>query len=64
MAGPLINPSGEHVVGSMLVYRTHDLQQAKAWLEDDPYARRGIWEMVEWSCLVLAARTLAGGVTW
>ena len=26
MAGPLKNPSGEHVVGSMLVYRTDDLQ--------------------------------------
>ena len=64
MAGPLKGPSGEHIVGSMLVYRTDDLDQAKAWLEGDPYARCGIWETVEWSRLVLAAGTLAGGVTW
>ena len=32
MAGPLKDPSGEHIVGSMLVYRTDDLEQAKAWL--------------------------------
>ena len=64
MAGPLKDPSGEHIVGSMLVYRTDDLDQAKAWLEGDPYARCGIWETVEWSRLVLAAGTLAGGVTW
>jgi len=33
MAGALKDPSGEHIVGSMLVYRTDDLEQAKAWLE-------------------------------
>jgi len=64
MAGPLKDLSGEPIVGSMLVYRTDDLEQAKAWLEGDPYASCGIWETVEWSRLVLAAGTLAGGVTW
>ena len=64
MARPLKYPSGEHIDGSMLVYRTDDLEQAKAWLEGDPYSCCGIWERVEWSRLVLAAGTLAGGVTW
>ena len=64
MAGPLKDPSGERIVGSMLAYRTDDLEQAKAWLEGDPYARCGIWGSIEWSRLVLAAGTLAGGVTW
>ena len=64
MAGPLKDPAGEKIVGSMLVYRTDDLEQAKAWLDGDPYARCGIWGAIEWSRLVLAAGTLAGGVTW
>ena len=43
MAGPLKDPAGDKIVGSMLVYRTDDLEQAKAWLDGDPYARCGIW---------------------
>jgi len=43
MAGPLKDPAGEKIVGSMLAYRTGDLEQAKAWLDGDPYARCGIW---------------------
>ena len=64
MAGPLKDEAGEQIVGSFLAYRTDDLNQAKAWLDGDPYARSGIWGTVEWSRLVLAAGTLAGGVTW
>ena len=64
MAGPLKDPAGEKIVGSMLVYRTDDLEQAKAWLDGDPSACCGIWGMIEWSRLALAAGTLAGGVTW
>mgnify|MGYP003689357113 FL=1 len=64
MAGPLKDPSGSRIVGSLLAYRTDDLEQAKAWLDGDPYARCGIWADVEWSRLVLAAGSLVGGVTW
>ena len=35
-AGPLKDAAGEKIVGSMLVYRTDDLEQAKAWLDGDP----------------------------
>ena len=64
MAGPLKDAAGEKIVGSMLVYRTDDLEQAKAWLDGDSYARCGIWGTIEWSRLVQAVGTLAGGVTW
>ena len=64
MAGPLKDEAGEQIVGSFLAYRTDDLNQAKAWLDGDPYAQSGIWGTVEWSRLVLAAGTLVGGVTW
>ena len=64
MAGPLKDEAGEQIVGSFLAYKTDDLNQAKAWLAGDPYAQSGIWGTVEWSRLVLAAGTLAGGVTW
>jgi len=43
MAGPLKDPSGSRIVGSLLAYRTDDLEQAKAWLDGDPYSRCGIW---------------------
>ena len=55
MAGPLKDLPGEHIVSSTLAYRTDNLEQAKAWLEGDPYLRCGSWETVEWSPLVLAA---------
>ena len=64
MAGPLKDPSGSRIVGSLLAYRTDDLEQAKAWLDGDPYSRCGIWADVEWSRLVLAAGSFVGGVTW
>ena len=64
MAAPLKDPAGEKIVGSMLVYRADDLEQAKAWLDGGPCARCGILGTIEWSLLALAAGTLAGGVTW
>ena len=36
MAGPLKDAPGENIVGSMLAYRTDDLEQAKAWLDGAP----------------------------
>ena len=64
MAGALKDPAGEKMVGNMLVYRTGDLEQAQAWSDGEPCARCGVWGTIEWSRLVLAARTLAGGVPW
>ena len=64
MAGSLKDPAGKKIVGGMLVCRTDDLEQAKAWLDSNPCARCGIWGTIDWSRLVLAAGPLAGGVTW
>ena len=64
IAGPLKNAAGDEIVGSLLAYKTDDLDEAKAWLDGDPYAQCGIWEGIEWSRLVLAAGTLIGGATW
>ena len=64
MAGSLKDEAGEQIVGSFLAYRTDDLNQEKAWLAGDPLAQCGIWGTLEWSRQVLAAGTLAGGVTW
>lgn len=64
IAGSLKDPAGDKIVGSMLTDRIDDLEQAKAWLDGDPYPRCGIWGTVEWSRLVLAAGTLAGDATW
>ena len=64
VAGPLKDPAGEKIVGSMRMYRTEDLERAKAWIDGDPFARRGIWGTIDWSRSVLATGPLAGGVTW
>ena len=58
-AWPLWGPAGEKIVGSMLVYRSDDLEQAKAGLDGEPCARYGIWGTIVWSREVLADRTLA-----
>ena len=46
----------------MLMYRSDDLEQAKAGVDGEPFARCGIRGSIEWSREVLAARNLAGGV--
>jgi uncharacterized protein YciI len=65
MAGPLKDPAGEKIVGQHVgVPHRRSRASRRPWLDGDPYSRCGIWGTVEWSRLVLAAGTLAGGVTW
>ena len=64
MASPLRAPSGSRRGGSLLAYRTKELEQAKARLYGGPHARRGIWADSEWSRAVLAGGPLVGGLTW
>ena len=64
MAGPLKDPSGNGIVGSLLAYRIDEPEQVAARLDGDSQARCGIWADIEWSRATLAVGSLAGGVTW
>lgn len=44
-AGPLLNEAGE-MAGSLLVMEVADLGAAKAWAENDPYAKAGLFAEV------------------
>lgn len=63
VAGPLKRPDGSDW-GSLLVYKTEDPDQARAWLSGDPYASAGIWESVEVQSFFGAAGDWVGGKAW
>ncbi|WP_175546823.1 YciI family protein [Natronohydrobacter thiooxidans] len=53
-AGPLLDEAGE-MAGSLIVLDLPDLEAAKAWGEQDPYAQAGLFESVrlqEWKKVI------------
>jgi uncharacterized protein YciI len=64
VAGPLYDAAGLTPVGSLFCYRTHDLAQARAWLEADPFFTGGVFASVEWFPYLPAAGEWAGGAIW
>jgi uncharacterized protein len=64
VAGPLYDSAGLVPVGSLFCYRTHDLAQARAWLEADPFFSGGVFASVEWFPYLPAAGAWAGGAIW
>ena len=47
IAGPLLDPSGERPIGSLLILEAADRTDAERLLATDPYARRGLFARVE-----------------
>jgi uncharacterized protein len=50
LAGPFLNTAGE-MTGSMIVLNVDTMQQAQDWVDNDPYARAGLFASVtltEW----------------
>ena len=50
MAGPLIDADG-NMCGSLIVLELPDLDAARSWAENDPYAQAGLFdtvELIEW----------------
>ncbi|WP_226779960.1 YciI family protein [Oceaniglobus trochenteri] len=45
-AGPLLDDAGE-MCGSLIVLNVTDMDEAKAWAAEDPYAKAGLFEKVE-----------------
>ena len=46
VGGPYLGPDGENSAGGMLVLEVDTLEQAYAWLADDPYIKAGLYESV------------------
>lgn len=46
LAGPLLSDDEERMVGSLLVVEAPDRAALGAWLEQDPYAKAGLFESV------------------
>ena len=44
-AGPLLD--GETMIGSLIVLDVADMDAARAWADNDPYARAGLFDSVE-----------------
>ncbi len=46
LAGPFLSDDGKSMIGSMLVIEADDLDAAKAWATNDPYAKAGLFQSV------------------
>jgi hypothetical protein len=44
--GPLLSDDGERPVGSLLIMEFEDLDQARAFADNDPYNKAGLFESV------------------
>ena len=64
LAGPLYSEDGSHMIGSLYVFRTTSLEQARTWLETDPYFAAQIWSRIEYRPFLPAAGDLVGGTVW
>jgi len=65
MAGPLFAEDGSAIVGSLYVFNTSSLSEAKRLLEADPYCQAGFWHSVDCRPLRPAAGDCVnGGKIW
>ncbi len=47
IAGPFLSDDGETMCGSLIVLDVDDAAAAKAWSDNDPYTKAGLFERVE-----------------
>jgi len=64
LAGPLYSDDGQRMVGSIYVFKTESLDEARALLEADPYFAAGFWRSVDYWPFLPAAGALVGGTAW
>lgn len=63
VAGPLKNAEGQ-TIGSMLVVEAADDADARAFLDQDPYAGAGLWSQIHVAAFAAVAGTSVGGAAW
>jgi len=64
LAGPLFSDDGERMVGSFYVFKTGSLEEARGWLEADPYFKAGFWRSIDYRPFLPAAGDFVGGTIW
>jgi uncharacterized protein len=64
LAGPLYDDAGERMLGSIYLFKTVDVAEARRLLEADPYFAAGFWRSIEYLPFLPAAGELVGGTTW
>jgi hypothetical protein len=64
VAGPLFSDDGARMIGSVYVFKTASLEEARALLERDPYFRAAFWERIEFRPFLPAAGEFVGGTVW
>lgn len=63
VAGPLKNAGGQ-TIGSMLVVEAASEDDARAFLDQDPYAGAGLWSQIHVAAFAAVAGTSVGGAAW
>jgi len=63
VAGPLRDGDGR-ICGSLLVWKTDSVEEARALMARDPYAAADIWASVEYRAFSGAAGDWVGGAAW
>lgn len=58
LAGPMLNDAGDPI-GSLIIIEAEDAQAAKAFADNDPYARAGLFTDVE----IAPYRIVTGALT-
>jgi len=64
VAGPVMNADRSSIVGSLYLYKSTTLEDAKRLHSEDPFFKAGIWENCKWENFVAAAGTYVGGALW
>lgn len=64
IAGPLYDPGGAQMVGSIYSFRTTSLEHARRLIENDPYYLAGVFASVEYFPHLPAAGHYIGGKIW
>lgn len=64
MAGPLYSADGSAMIGSLYLFKTTSLDEARRLLEGDPYYKASFWNRVEVRPTLPAAGDCVGGKIW
>jgi uncharacterized protein YciI len=65
MAGPLYSEDGSAMIGSLYLFKTASLDEARRLLEGDPYFKASFWKSIEIRpTLPAAGDCVSGGKAW
>lgn len=63
-AGPIREPGGEALVGSVFLVLADSLEDAQALMNGDPYITCGMYETVEYKLMMNSIGLYPGGKSW